>query len=57
MKCCALNMDLKRCNKLSTKAVIYHGDHEMYGSWTDSPEPSTVVTYLCKLHRKKEVQR
>ena len=44
--CQAIDKIGKRCRKLPTKPFYYDGDNE----WRqyDSPEPQSVVVYLCK---------
>jgi hypothetical protein len=51
-RCTALDMDGKRCREgKDVRPTQYHGEPEIYGSYTGTSMPSWVVTYLCKKHR------
>lgn len=50
-RCAALNDNLNQCQNKGTEAVVYHGEHELYGH---DGRVDTVVVYFCKSCLKKQ---
>lgn len=51
-RCDALDMNGRRCRKAAAVEGGYHGDPELYGSFTHGREPQWVLVRLCADHRR-----
>jgi hypothetical protein len=49
VRCCALDMNGKRCRRIAVALEQYHGDSELYGSFKG--RPPWVEVAFCIEHR------
>ena len=49
-RCQALSPEGKQCRNASVRYVKYHGNPEIYGSYTNGKEPAWVKISLCWMH-------